>query len=147
MASVTRTRTIGTKRQAVWDALADFGALSRWADFVDHSSMLRGGPLAVGSTRRVQAGRLVLLERVLVVEAPAVLEYAIEGLPQRIAEVRNRWDLDDAGDATDVSITTTITIGPRPPHQAAERVVGRVLARRSDAMLAGLAAHLEDSRA
>lgn len=143
MATVTRARSIPTKAQAVWDVLADFSAISQWAGFVDHSSMLHGGPLEVGSTRRIQAGRLVVLERLIELDPPTSLEYEIEGLPERISSVRNRWQLTSAGDTTTASITTTVTIGPRPPQQLAERVVGRVLASRSDAMLAGLATHLE----
>ncbi len=143
MATVTRTRSIPTNAQAVWDVLADFSTISQWAGFVDHSSMLQGGPLEVGSTRRIQAGRLVVLERLIEFDPPTSLEYEIEGLPERISSVRNRWHLRSTGDTTTASITTTVTIGPRPPQQLAERVVGRVLASRSDAMLAGLAPHLE----
>jgi hypothetical protein len=147
MASVTRSRRIPATAQAVWDVLADFATISSWADFVDHSSMLRGGPLDIGSTRRIQAGRLVILERVTEVDPPHGLAYEIEGLPERISSVQNRWSLDPArADATDISVTTTVAVGSRPPQRLVERVVGRMLAGRSEAMLAGLAAHLETNR-
>jgi hypothetical protein len=147
MASVTRTRRILATAPAVWMVLADFASISDWADFVDHSSALRGGPLDTGSTRRIQTGRTVVLERVTEVDPPRCLAYEIEGLPERISSVQNRWSLDPAGpDATDVSVTTTVAVGPRPPQRLIERVLGRMLAGRSEAMLAGLAAHLEARR-
>lgn len=148
MTSESRSRRIPAPAEAVWVVLADFASISAWADFVDHSSMLNRGPLDIGSTRRVQAGRTVVLERVTEVDPPHAFTYEIEGLPERVSPVQNRWSLGPAGaDATDVSITTTVSVGPRPPQRLVERVVARMLARRSDAMLAGLAAHLEADRA
>lgn len=147
MATVTRSSRIPADPAAVWDVLADYGSISRWVDFVEHSSLLRSGPLEVGTTRRIQAGRMVLLERLVDVEPPTALEYEIEGLPKRISSVRNRWTVEPRDSGSEVSIATTVSIGPRPPQQLAERVVSRVLARRSDQMLDGLARHLEESRA
>ncbi|MDH5278776.1 MAG: SRPBCC family protein [Actinomycetota bacterium] len=148
MTSEIRSRRIAAASQAVWDVLADFAGISSWADFVDHASMLHGRPLDIGSTRRIQAGSTVVLERVTEVDPPHAFTYEIEGLPKRISSVQNCWSLGAAGaDATDVSITTTVSVGPRPPQRLVERVVARMLARRSDAMLAGLAAHLEAHRA
>ena len=144
MATVTRSTTVPHDAPRVWDVLADFGAIADWTGFVEHSSLLRGEPLALGTTRRVQAGSVVVLERITRLEAPEVLEYEIDGLPKAVRAAGNRWELvSTAGAGTTVSITTSVTIGSRPPQRLAERVVGRVLASRSDAMLAGLHAHLE----
>jgi len=46
----------------VWAVLADFGALSSWVDGVDHSCLLEhtGDGIGVGTTRRVQVGRITL---------------------------------------------------------------------------------------
>lgn len=148
MTDIVRTRTVAAKPQAVWDLLADFGAISEWAGNVDHSCILEhtddqaGG--AVGTSRRIQAGRNTVVERIVELEAGSTLAYDIEGLPPRLRTVRNRWSLTPQGDAsTLVSLTTTIEIGPRPPQRVAERVVSRVFARQSDTMLDGLAAALE----
>lgn len=147
MATVVKTKSIPIKAQAIWDVLAEFDGIAEWADFVEHSTLLCAGPLEVGLTRRIQMGATVVLERIVDVEAPTALAYEIEGLPERISSVRNRWTLSPTGvDSTNVSISTTVAIGPRPPQQLAERVLGWVLARRSVDMLDGLAAHLEDHR-
>lgn len=147
MIEIARARRIAAAQRCVWEVLADFGAISAWADNVDHSCMLRsaadGG--AVGASRRIQTGRITLVERILEHDAPRALAYDIEGLPPRLRTVRNRWSLTpDGSAATIVSLTTTVDIGPRPPQKLAERVVARVLAKQSDVMLAGIAAHLEE---
>lgn len=148
MTEIVRARRIAAPQQSVWDVLADFAAISAWAGNVDHSCMLRsaadGG--AVGASRRIQTGRLTLVERIVEHDAPRALAYDIEGLPPRLRTVRNRWALvPDGGSATVVSLTTTVGIGPRPPQRLAERVVARVLAKQSDVMLADIAAYLEES--
>jgi hypothetical protein len=45
-----------------------------------------------------------------------------------------------------VILTSAVEIGSRPDQQLAERVMCRVLARQSDAMLAGLAKRTESAR-
>ena len=134
---------------AVWTALDDFGSISGWADNVEHSCILEQPDGAmVGLARRVQVGRNALVERIVDHDPPRTLAYDIEGLPPRLRTVRNRWRVAPAGQGRSVvTLVSTVEIGPRPPQRLAERVVGRVLARQSDVMLAGLAAHLEESRA
>ncbi len=39
-ADTRRLRTIAAEPQAIWDVIADFGAISSWADIVDHSCLL-----------------------------------------------------------------------------------------------------------
>ncbi len=43
MADVSRSRTIAAAPEEIWEVLADFGALSAWADGVDHSCVLNNG--------------------------------------------------------------------------------------------------------
>ena len=141
---ITRSSSLRFEPAEVWDVLADFGAIATWAGFVEHSSLLWTGPIEVGTTRRIQMGSMVVLERIVDLDAPTTLAYEIEGLPKLVSSVRNRWTVAPSSDGgTDVSIATTVTVGSRPPQRLAERVLGRVLASRSDAMLKGLAAHLE----
>ena len=77
-----------------------------------------------------------------VVDPGRRLGYRIEGLPPVLRTVRNDWSLTAAGAGTDVAVTTTVDAGPRPPQQLVARLVARRMARASDSMLAGLAAHL-----
>jgi hypothetical protein len=127
--------------------LADFGALSSWADNADHSCVLNHGPDGgpFGTTRRVQIGRNVLVERIVEFDPPVALAYDIEGLPSRLRHVVNRWALRPTGDATAVTLTSRVEIGAGPVARAAEWIVARVMAKQSDSMLTGLARRLENT--
>jgi Polyketide cyclase / dehydrase and lipid transport len=135
--------------QAIWDVLADFGALSSWADGADHSCVLNRGPdgAPLGTTRRVQVGRNTVVERITDFDAPTTLAYNIEGLPKRLRKAVNRWTLSPAGDSTLVTLTSTVEVGSGPPARLAERVMLRFMAKQSDTMLAGLARRLEKTHA
>ena len=148
VATITRVRTIAAPAQAAWDVLADFGAIADWAHNVDHSCLLEHGAdvTAAGTTRRVQVGRNTLVERITESAAPTVLGYDIEGLPGPLRRVANRWVLTPTGDGTSVALTSTVSIGANPVAHLAEHAVCRVMAKQSDAMLAGLAARVEASR-
>ncbi|MDT5350829.1 MAG: hypothetical protein QOH91_4116 [Mycobacterium sp.] len=152
VADISRSRTVAAQPQAIWDVLADFGSLSSWADNVDHSCISNNGPDGgpIGSTRRVQRGRNALLERITEFDPPSALAYDITGLPPRLCEVTNRWTLrpvTEGSDATVVTLTSTVQIGAGPLARLAERIVGRAMAKQSDAMLAGLAHRLENAHA
>lgn len=149
MASVSRTRIIAAPPRAVWDVLADFGSISSWAGNVDHSCVLEHGPddSPVGTSRRVQVGRNTLVERITEFDAPTALGYTIEGLPRRLRRLTNRWQVRPAGEArTEVTLTSTVEIGDNLLARAVETVIGRAMARQSDAMLTGLAQEVEDSQ-
>ncbi len=147
VAAISRSRVIAAAPRAVWDVLADFGALSSWAGNVDHSCLLEHAAVgtAVGTSRRVQVGRETLVERITEMTAPAALAYDIEGLPRRLRRVATRWTLTPAGGSTEVTLTNTVDIGANPLAGVAERAMCRYLAKQSDALLAGLAARLEGS--
>ncbi|CAN5302642.1 SRPBCC family protein [soil metagenome] len=144
---ISRYRTTAAGPQAIWDVLADFGALSQWADSVDHSSVLEHGHdgAPIGTARRVQIGRNTLVERITEFAPPTDLAYDITGLPAWLGRVGNRWKLTPtATGGTVVALTSTVDIGTRGIQHAIERVVCRVLAKQSDAMLAGLADRAEN---
>jgi carbon monoxide dehydrogenase subunit G len=149
VANISRSRTIPAAPQAIWDVLADFGALSSWADGADHSCVLNRGPdgAPLGTTRRVQVGRNTVVERITDFDAPTTLAYNIEGLPKRLRKAVNRWTLSPAGDSTLVTLTSTVEVGSGPPARLAERVMLRFMAKQSDTMLAGLARRLEKTHA
>lgn len=143
---ISRTRTIAAGPQAVWDVLADFGAIGSWVDDVDHSCLLRhphDGEL-IGLVRRVQMGRNTLVEQIVDADPPSGLAYDIRGLPPLLGRLRNRWQLRSAALAsTEVVLTSTVDIGSGVLDGLAERAVCRVMAGKSAAMLAGLANRLE----
>jgi hypothetical protein len=150
VAEIHRSRSIAAPAQKIWAVLADFGALSSWADNADHSCILfrgaDGGP--IGTARRVQVKREALVEQITEFDPPHALSYDIEGLPRALRRVTNRWTLTPGeSDSTVVTLTSTVEIGSRPPQRLAEHALCRFLARQSDSMLAGLATRLESAHA
>lgn len=143
VAEIRRTRTIAADPQTIWDVLADFGAVSSWADFVDHSCLLspHDQHIGIGTTRRVQVGRNTLVERITEFSPPVSLSYDVEGFPRWLM-VRNGWTLTPSGGATDVTLISTVTVAGLP-GRIAESLIARVSAKRVDAMLACLAKQLE----
>jgi carbon monoxide dehydrogenase subunit G len=139
-AAAFRSVIVGAPPRAVWEVLADFGALARWVPEVDHSCLLHGAPAGLGSVRRVQVGRTTLLETVTVWSPPEHLAYDITGLPPALRHVANDWRLRPVDDGTEVTLTTTVDAGPRPPQRLMARLVAFRMAKTSEAMLAGLAA-------
>jgi hypothetical protein len=131
----------------VWEVLARFDRLSSWAPDVDHSSYLTGQTEGVGTARRVQVGRMVLVERVTEWEPGDALAYDLEGLPPVVGGATNRWVLRPDGSGTDVTLSATVDPGVKPVGRLAARIVERRLARANDGLLAGLADHLRRTSA
>ncbi len=152
MSEVSRSRTVAAPPAAVWQVLADFGGISEWASNADHSCLLHSphgehdrSEVGPGTVRRVQAGRVTLLEGIDSWQEPTQLGYTIDGLPKVVRHCHNQWELRPEGDtATVVTLTTRVDCGPRPPQQLIARLVGRRLAKASDVMLDGLAQHVEE---
>jgi uncharacterized protein YndB with AHSA1/START domain len=138
----TRSARLDASPEEVWAVLADFDRISTWAADVDHSSHLTEQTEGVGTTRRVQVGRTVLVERVTEWEPPHVLAYDLEGLPPVVGGATNRWDLRPDGTGTEVLLTSTVDPGVKPPGRLVAPLLARRLAKASEGMLAGLAAHL-----
>ena len=148
MTEISRTRTIPRPREEVWAVLAEYGEIADWADNADHSCLLGAadGPIeGVGLTRRIQAGRITLVEQVTTWDAPEALAYSIEGLPKVIRSASNEWTLAPQGTGTRATLTTRVDCGPRPPQQLVARIAARRLAKASDTMLEGLARAVEDA--
>jgi len=146
MATVQRTEAIDAAPAEVWAILSDFAAISRWAPNVDHSSLMTEQREGVGAVRRIQTGGTTILETVEWWEPGVGLSYAITGLPPVIRSVTNTWRLERVGPRTDVSLTTEVDAGPRPPQQLVAKAVGKKLGEASDQMVAGLCAATEGAR-
>ncbi|MFF8512852.1 SRPBCC family protein [Streptomyces sp. NPDC015492] len=139
-AAYRRTELLPVPVADVWRTLAAFGDISSWAPNVSHSRLIDDATAGRGSTRRVQVGRISLLETVTEWEPPYRLAYRVEGLPPWLGRITNEWRLDAEADRTRVTIITTVRArGPLPtPLQA---IVGRRLAVASEQLLAGLGTH------
>jgi uncharacterized protein YndB with AHSA1/START domain len=139
----SKSVVIPAPADVVWAALADFNAISRWAPNVDHSTAASDESGGVGAVRRVQAGRITLLERVVEWLPPVELAYQLIGLPPPAGTVITRWSLAEKDGTTQTTITTSIAPLPGPPGRVVSQVLRRQLASAADAMLTGLTAHVE----
>jgi uncharacterized protein YndB with AHSA1/START domain len=148
MTEASQQRHIARPVDEVWDALADFGAISRWSPDADHSCLLTDQRSGVGTTRRVQVGRMTLVERVTTwdPDPPCALAYEIEGLPAALGRVSNRWVLDPIGTGTTATLTTRVE-GSSRPLKVVARVAAARMARASASMLAGLDHSLTTTKA
>ena len=142
MAEVTRSFDLAAAPDAVWVVLADFGSISSWAPNVDHSSLMSGQESGVGAVRRIQAGRITVVEQVTEWDEGTALGYRIEGLPPAIKSVTNTWRLRPSATGTKASVVTDVHIGPRPPQQLVARGIAKRLGGVSDQMLTGLRDHV-----
>ncbi|WP_420610503.1 SRPBCC family protein [Candidatus Poriferisodalis sp.] len=142
MSDTTATLRVPAPAAEVWAVLADFGEIARWAAIVDHSCLLSAQREGVGMVRRIQSGRRTLVERVVEWVDGERLSYVVEGLPSAIRSLRNTWQLDDGDGSTQITLTSSVDVGPRPPQQLAATVLSRQLSKVSNQMLHGLDDHL-----
>lgn len=140
----SKSVVIPATADVIWATLADFNAISRWAPNVDHSSAASEQTGGIGAVRRVQAGRITLLERVVEWLPPVELAYQLIGLPPQAGAVVTRWTLADKDGATQTTVTTSIAPLPGPPGRIVSQVLRRQLSSAAEAMLAGLTAHAGD---
>lgn len=140
MTEAARERHIPRPIDQVWAALGDFDAIARWAPDVDHSCLMTDQQTGVGTARRVQVGRMTLVERVTAWEGQPTysLTYDIDGLPPALGRVANRWSLAQVGSGTTATLTARVEGGPRPPQQVVARIAAARLAKANESMLAGL---------
>ena len=135
----TSSRTMAASREQLWAVLADFAAISAWAPGVDHSCLLSESATGIGATRRVQTGRITLVECVTKWEPRSNLSYTIDGLPPMVALARNEWQLEAVAAGTVVTILTNLEPGPRAAHKLLVRALGLKFTSAGKQMLAGLA--------
>ncbi len=141
--TVEKSLVINASPSAVWWALADFAAIADWAPNCDHSVWASDVRAGVGAVRRVQVGRIAVLETVTEWSPDVALAYRLAGLPPQAGTVVNRWQLQPAGGRTRTTLTTTIEPLPGPPGRIVARVLARQLAKADQQMLAGLAKHVD----
>lgn len=125
--------------------LADFGNIARWAPNAEHSCLLSEQTEGVGTVRRVQAGRFVLVERVTVWQPELMLAYTIDGMPPPIRQATNTWIVRPHDVGASVTVLTEIDAGSGPARRFVAVVAARRLGGAATKMLDGLAAHLAAS--
>jgi uncharacterized protein YndB with AHSA1/START domain len=142
--AIKKTRLIAAKKSKVWAALADYPGIVAWAPNVDHSTAATQAHTGIGAVRRVQSGRITLLETIVDWQPEDRLAYTLGGLPPIAGSVVTTWTLEEDGDGTRTTITTAIHPRPNPLGRIVARALGRQLTKASKQMLEGLAAHVEE---
>lgn len=139
MTSVESSVEIPAEAAAVWAVLADFGDLARWTRPVQHSWLVSEQTEGLGAVRRVQVGRLAMIEEIVTWDPERAVGYTITGLPPIVRRATNTWTLTPIGDGTRVTLTSDIDTGSRPPLSLVARAVAKRLAVASELMVADLA--------
>ena len=134
---------VAAEPQAIWNVLADFGAISAWARNVDHSCLLspETQDVGVGTTRRIQVDRNTLVERITAFDRERTLAYDVEGFPGWL-RVNNRWTFAPSAGATVVTLVSSVTV-TGPLGRIAEGAIARASAKTLDELLDGLAKRVE----
>ncbi|MGN6472433.1 MAG: SRPBCC family protein [Mycobacteriales bacterium] len=141
---VKKSRQIAAKKTKVWATLADFPAIVTWAPNVDHSTATTVAHGGIGAVRRVQTGRITLLETIVDWQPEELLAYTLDGLPPIAGSIVTTWQLEERGDGTQVTLSTAIHPRPNPLGRIVARALGRQLAKAAKQMLTGLADHVEE---
>jgi hypothetical protein len=135
---VIRSADLSAPPGGVWAVLGEFGAISGWADNVDHSCLMSDQAEGIGAVRRIQTGRTTVVERVVTWEPPSILTYSLEGLPPIVKSATNTWVVEATPTGSHLSLISRVDAGPGPAQRIVATAIGRKLARTSDVMLAGL---------
>lgn len=146
MIEVVRSTDVAASPLDVWAVLSDFEGISAWSDVVDHSCLMSDQTAGDGTVRRVQAGRVTLLERVIAWEPPSLLSYALEGLPPVVRSATNTWRVNRSSRGSTVSLASAVDAGPRPPQRLIAQVAARRLAKTAEKLLDDLATCVGQSR-
>jgi uncharacterized protein YndB with AHSA1/START domain len=141
-----KSRKIAAPVTKVWGVLADFPAIATWAPQVDHSTAATEAHGGIGAVRRVQVGRIALLETVVDWRPSSLLSYTVEGLPQIAGSIVTTWQLADIDGSTKTTVTTTVASRPNPLSRFVGRALSRQLGRAAKQMLGGLAAKVEAAK-
>lgn len=124
--------------------LGDLASIAIWGPDIDHAWICTEVRQGVGAIRRVQTGRMAVLEEVVRWEPPHVLAYRIDGLPKVVRSLLTTWTLAEGPETglTEVAVQTTVDCGPRPPQQLVARLVAKRFASVNRGLLDGLVTHL-----
>jgi uncharacterized protein YndB with AHSA1/START domain len=143
-----KSKKIAATPAKVWAVLADFPAIVTWAPNVDHSTPATEAHGGIGAVRRVQVGRITLMETIVDWRPGELLAYTVEGLPPIAGSIVTTWELTETGDGdattTKATVTTVVQPRPNPIGRFVARALSRQLGRAAKQMLGGVAAKAEE---
>jgi len=144
MASITGEIQINAPKEKVWEVLADFGGVSKWAPSVTHSVSSTEANRGVGCERQCDIpGFGTLKERVTEWEEGQRISFSVEGVGP-MKSMLNEISVSPKGDRTLVTFTVDFRMKFGPVGAIMDRlVVRRQMRKLAELTLAGLKHHVE----
>ena len=146
MSSLTRSVVIDAARDQVWEVLADFGTVSRWAPTITDSAIVGDASHGVGAVRTCTHVKMGTLEETIVswTEGEAYSYDVTAGLPFPMKALRNHWSLGERGANTEVTLHQEFSTKLGPLGSLMELMMRKRMMRKEMGLaLAGLKFHIE----
>ena len=110
MAKLTQQVQINVPKNKVWEILADFGNVSKWAPIITQSALIGSITQGVGTERFcevIQMGRAI--DKVLEWDEGNSIKFEIKGLPS-VNSFINKFSLKGEADQTEVTFDGEVDI-------------------------------------
>ena len=146
MSSLTRSVVIDAAKDKVWEVLADFGTVSRWAPTITDSAIVGDANEGVGAVRTCEHVKMGTLEETIVswTEGGAYSYDVTAGLPFPMKALRNHWIMLERGASTEVTLHQEFSTKLGPLGSLMESMmIKRMMRKEMGLALAGLKYHIE----
>lgn len=146
MSSLTRSVAIDAGKDNVWEVLADFGAVSKWAPTITDSATVGDVTQGVGAVRTCEHEKMGTLQETIVSWTEGE-EYSYDvtaGLPFPMKALRNQWNVREQGAGTAVTLHQEFSTKLGPLGWLMESMMlKRMMRQEMRLALAGLKYHIE----
>ena len=146
MSSLTSGVVIDAARDKVWEVLADFGTVSRWAPTITDSAIVGDADQGIGAVRTCEHVKMGTREERIVSwsEGEAYSYDVTAGLPFPMQALRNRWSVRERGASTEVTLHQEFSTKLGPLGLLVESMmIKRMMRKEMRLALAGLKYHIE----
>ena len=146
MSSLTQSVEIDAAKDKVWEVLADFGTVSRWAPTITDSAIVGDASEGVGAVRTCDHVKMGTIEETIVswTEGEAYAYDVTAGLPFPMKALRNHWSVHEQGSRTKVILHQEFSTKLGPLGSLIESMMlKRMMRKEMGLALAGLKYHTE----
>ena len=146
MSELTRSVVIDAPKDKVWEVLADFGAVSKWAPTITDSATVGDANQGVGAVRTCEHEKMGTLQETIVswTEGEAYSYDVTAGLPFPMKTLRNHWSVREQGASTEVTLHQEFSTKLGPLGSLMESMMlKRMMRKEMQLALAGLKYHIE----
>ena len=143
MSKLTKEVTINAPKEKVWEVLADFGGVARWAPTINHAVTTSEASSGVGCERECDvAGFGKVKERIVEWEEGNYYTYEIDGVgPMKY--VRTTWSVTAVGGGSVVTLSINVRMKFGPLGALLVPVARIAMRKQARLSLAGLKYHVE----